>query len=76
MSTLTDANKQWANRPGEERFLSLPEMHAAQLAQRAISRAKVMSSRDLQAVPTADNKGLAIVGRNGNSAHPSHWAFG
>ena len=76
MATITDANRQWANRPGEERFLSLPEMHAAQLAQRAISRAKVMSSRDLQAVPTADNKGLAIVGRNGNQALPSHWAFG
>lgn len=76
MATITDANRQWANRPGEERFLSLPEMHAAQLAQRAISRAKVMSSRDLQAVPTADNKGLAVVGRNGNQAFPSHWAFG
>ena len=76
MSTLYEASRQWAQRPSEERFLSLTEMHAAQLAQRAISRAKVMSSRDLQAVPTADNRGLQIVGRNGNAALPSHWAFG
>jgi len=78
MSTLTlhEASRQWAQRPSEERYLSLTEMHAAQLAQRAISRAKVMSSRDLQAVPTPDDKGLQIVGRNGNAALPSHWAFG
>jgi hypothetical protein len=63
MSTLIEASRQWSSRPAEERFVSLPEMHAALVAQRAISRAAVVSSRRLRAVPT---HGYA----------PTHWAFG
>lgn len=57
MSTLTEAHKQWASRPAEERFTTLTEMHSKMLADRAISKAKVLSSRDLSAVPTDDNQG-------------------
>jgi hypothetical protein len=76
MSTLTQANKQWANRPAEERFLSLPEMHSKAVADRAISRALVTSSRKLRAVPAADNRGLVIEGAAGVQYAPTHWAFG
>ena len=76
MATLTQASKQWATRPAEERFISLTEMHAAQAAQRAISRAAVVSSRQLRAVPTEDNAGILIEGPNGHGFAPSHWAFG
>ena len=76
MSTLMQASKQWATRPAEERFISLTEMHAAQAAQRAISRAAVVSSRALRAVPTDDNSGILIEGPNGHGFAPSHWAFG
>lgn len=74
---LMSANQQWMNRPADERFCSLPEMHAALEAQRAITRAKTVSSRDLLARPVGDNhKGLEIVSRAGVPYAPSHWAFG
>ena len=76
MKTLMQANTQWATRPEEERFVSLPEMHAAMEARRAISRAAVVSSRRLRAVPTDDNQGLVIEGPNGHGYAPTHWAMG
>jgi hypothetical protein len=80
MSTLMDCNKQWASRPAEERFTSLHSMLAAAEAQRAISRAKVVSSRALRAVPvegaTANDWGLVIEGPSGAQVAPTHWAFG
>lgn len=76
MSTITEASRQWATRPAEERFINLPEMHASLVAQRAISRAAVVSSRRLRAVPTDDNRGLLIEGPNGHGYAPTHWAFG
>jgi hypothetical protein len=76
MSTLTQASAQWANRPAEERFISLPEMHATMEMRRAISRAATVSSRQLRAVPTDDNQGLMIEGPNGHAYAPTHWAMG
>lgn len=76
MSTLMQAHTQWANRPAEERFTSLPAMHAAMVARQAISRAAVVSSRRLRAVPTDDNQGLMIEGPNGHGYAPTHWAMG
>jgi len=72
MSTLTEAHKQWANRPEEERFTTLTEMHSKMLADRAISKAKILSSRDLSAVPTDDNQGLLIAGPGGRGIGISH----
>ena len=76
MTTLMQAHHQWATRPAEERFTSLPAMLAAMEAQRAISRAAVVSSRQLRAVPTDDNAGLMIEGPNGHAYAPTNWAFG
>lgn len=76
MSTLMQAHTQWATRPAEERFISLPEMHASMVARQAISRAAVVSSRRLRAVPTDDNRGLLIEGPNGHGYAPTHWAMG
>jgi len=70
------ASRQWASRPDEERFTSLPEMHATLEAQRAISAARVVSTRSLRAEPTADNSGLVLVGPGGHAVAPTHWAFG
>ena len=75
MSTLMQANKQWATRPAEERFTSLPAMLAKFEADRAISRAAVVSSRKLRAVPT-DATGLVIEGPAGVGFAPTNWAFG
>lgn len=76
MSTLMQAHTQWATRPAEERFINLHEMHAAMVARQAISRAAVVSSRRLRAVPTDDNRGLLIEGPNGHGYAPTHWAMG
>lgn len=67
---------EWARRPADQRFNSLPEMFAKLEAVRAISRAKVVSSRAIRALPLPDHKGLSIVGPNGGQLAPTNWAFG
>lgn len=76
MSTLMQASYQWATRPPEERFTSLPAMRAKLEELREYSRASVVSSRGLSAIPTADNRGIVIEGPNGRTAAPTNWAFG
>jgi hypothetical protein len=61
---------------GRRTLFSLPEMHSKAVADRAISRALVTSSRKLRAVPAADNRGLVIEGAAGVQYAPTHWAFG
>ena len=76
MSTnLMQANKQWSSRPAEERFTSLDAMSAKFHAERAISRAAVVSSRKLRAVP-AGADGLMIEGPSGHGFAPTNWAMG
>ncbi len=77
MSTnLFTASRQWASRPTEERFLSLPELSSKLHAQKAVSRAIVTSSRSVRAVPTEDNRGLVIEGNASRAYAPTHWSFG
>lgn len=76
MSTLMQASTQWATRPAEERFTSLIEMQAAALLHRAKSRAAVVSSRKVRALPTPDNRGLLIAGPSGAEYAPTNWSFG
>ena len=76
MSTLVQASKQWSTRPPEERFTSLPDMRVMLESVRENSRATVISSRQLTAIPTDDNKGIVIQGSSGNTASPTNWAFG
>lgn len=76
MSTLVQASKQWATRPPEERFTSLPDMRAMLEGVRKNSDSRVISSRQLTAIPTDDNRGIVIQGSSGNIASPTNWAFG
>lgn len=76
MTTLTQASKQWAARPNDERFLSLNDMQNHFNAIRENSRQVVVSSRAILAAPTEDNKGLVVTGPNGHAYGLSHWAFG
>ena len=71
MSTLMQASRQWATRPAEERFTSLITMRDKFAAERAISRATVVSSRQLTAVPT-DAQGLMIQGPSGHAFAPTN----
>lgn len=76
MSTLVQASRQWSSRPDDQRFLSLPAMLDHFTARRARSRATVQSTRLIEMVPDADNRGLKVVGKAGIGYSPTHWSFG
>lgn len=77
MGTLTQANRQWSSRPADERFVSLTAMHSAVTTARANSTSKVVSSRQLQAVPVeGDSQALMVTGPNGQPVTVSNWSFG
>lgn len=73
---LMQASQQWSSRPADQRFVSLLDMQAYLQEVRAQSRATVVSSRDILAVPDEDNKGLTIRGRSGLDYAPTHYSFG
>lgn len=77
MTTLMQASHQWATRPDDQRFASLTDLHEFCERQRSISRGKVISSRELTAIPLDnDAKALQVVSRAGVPADPTNWAFG
>jgi hypothetical protein len=79
MSILTQASRQWATRPNDERFTSLTALHNHCAAQRSASRAMVTASRDLTVIPDETDethKGLRVVGKAGNAVDVSNFAFG
>lgn len=78
MAILMDASEQWARRPADERFTSLPEMLANAEMLRRNSKGTVVSSRNLQARPVEhkDGYGLCVVGPNDVPVTPTHWSFG
>jgi len=75
---LTQASRQWATRPDDERFTSLLDMRDHFEALRANSRAGVVPSRQLRALAGDDSehKSLLIQGPQGNAVAPTHYAFG
>jgi hypothetical protein len=82
-TTLMQASNQWRNRPDDQRFTSLTELNDFVQKQKLYSRAKVVSSRQLEAVPvSADGMPnvagheLMIVGPNGGPVETTHWSFG
>src|SRR5712692_6700602 len=77
MTTLTQAHRQWASRPADERFTSLTELQAFAALSRQTSRSKVVSTREIELIPDdGDHKGLLIGARDGTQAAPTHWSFG
>lgn len=83
MTNLFQANQQWATRPADQRFTSLPAMYDFMKNVRQHSNGKVVSSRALKAIPASelpggnqrDLKGLMLVGPNGHPVTPTHWSF-
>jgi len=78
MANLMQASQQWATRPADQRFTSLPSMLDHFLAVRRNSRQLNVGSRQIHALPTGNtaDSGLQIMGPNGGAADPTHWAFG
>lgn len=78
---LTQASTQWMSRPADQRFTSLDDMLAQMKRTQDQSRARVISTRKIEARPIegdATRKGLALVGDFGGKevAMPTNWAFG
>ncbi len=77
MTTLTQAHRQWASRPADQRFTSLTELQAFAALSRQTSRSRVVSTREIELFPAADDhRGLLIGDRDGTQAAPTHWSFG
>ncbi len=77
MTELMKAHHQWASRPMDQRFLSLTAMREFKQGVRQQSRASVISSRIIEAVPVEnDLRGLLITGPNGNPVTATHFSFG
>lgn len=78
MTQLYDASSQWASRPADERFTSLPEMAAYLRDIQASSRALTVSNRQFRMEPASDNPqgGLELVSASGNRFAPTNWSFG
>lgn len=77
MTTLMQAHTQWANRPADERFLSLTDMSQTLDDLTARSRAKVVDIKSMRVAPVeGDHKALALIGPGGNVVAPTHCAFG
>lgn len=77
MATILKAHHQWATRPSDERFLSLPDMLDFKVKLHQRSETRVLNSRAIEAVSDEnDIRGLSFVGVNGAPVAPSNWAFG
>lgn len=76
MSELMQVNAQWSTRPDEERYVSLLDMQATMDTQRRLSATRIVASRNIQALPADDNKGLMICGPSGAAYTPTFQAFG
>lgn len=74
---LMQASRQWATRPDDERFLSLPDMYAMAQNAKAKSCPKIVSSRAITTRPVeGDTRGLVAVGPSGQAVNFTHWSFG
>jgi hypothetical protein len=77
MTTLMQASNQWASRPADQRFTSLPSMLDRMTYVRDHSHNAIVSSRDLAFEPVGtDHRGIMLVQSNGDEFSPTHWAFG
>ncbi len=76
MTVLTQASRQWATRPADERFLSLHEMQDHFQGVRERSRALTVSPETLEVIPEDDHKGLQVIGPAGVPYAPTHYSFG
>lgn len=75
MANLYAASKQWAERPDDQRFESIPEMIAATKHYAESAGQATVNLRALH-VSAVDGENLAITGPTGQPALLTHWSFG
>src|SRR5215831_3244693 len=80
MATLTQASRQWASRPDDQRFTSLVEMLSYKDYLKSRSKRSALANRDIEVRPIGGTDRWdveAIVkGREDKPVQISHWAFG
>lgn len=72
---LFKAHEQWATRPVDERFPSIQALYEATLAYAKTSAEREVPFEALRA-HAVDNHNVALMGKAGNPALLTHWAFG
>lgn len=71
-------SNQWFNRPDDQRYLSLDELHGAVLARRELSTVRTVETRQIHVHAHAehpDRIALELPGRH-DLVEPTHWSFG
>lgn len=82
MTQLTQASRQWATRPNDERFVNLHELAAKVAHQKDMSYAKIVASRDISVVENPDDDQgiqISVARTDGKASKPvnaTHWSFG
>lgn len=71
---LTIANKQWMNRPADERFTTLGALAESVNARRRLSRATDVRLADMRL--KVEGEGQLVANSSVAPSVPSHWAFG
>lgn len=66
-------SREWATRPDDERFISLPEMHARLTDQKDHAREKTLTLANLRAAPQDGD--IRICGPGGRGATFTNWAW-
>jgi len=74
MATEMRLNREWATRPSDERYLSLPELHQAQLSLRQRSMSAVKHLSELHVRADRDQDQLLLC-TSKSEAQPTNWAF-
>lgn len=78
MTILTQASRQWASRPADERFTSLNDLLSVTRYARECSVASVVSSRTLRAEPDPADpaRSLIVTSKDVPVGEPTNWSFG
>jgi len=76
VSTVTayTAHREWASRPPDERYTSVPALFEAARARRSRTEARVTETVNLHVQAVAADS-LALSDRNGQTAALTHWSF-
>jgi hypothetical protein len=74
MSVLTQAHRQWASRPSDERFGSLADMRQAAIKHRNHGSEASVDVKDLRV--KAQGNDVRLIGKEGQAAELTHWSFG
>jgi hypothetical protein len=76
---LTEASRQWANRPDDQRFTSLESLRESVASRRKESWTATPYTRDLRVIPSEGNLRIAVYDPTKGEERqlePTNWSFG